>query len=311
MARRPRIHYSGALYHVILRGNAGHPVFTDDVDRTRFCLLLQEGIERFGCHVYAFSLLDTQAHLALQVNEQPLAKIMQSLLFRYTQWYNRRHGLFGHVFYGRYKANVVDPDNYLLQLVRYIHLNPWRAGVVRRPEEHVWSSHRYYMGSAGAPWLETGTVLRAFGEDEGTARRAYAGFVASGMPKDAEEEFDWEGSDGRVIGSEAFAARVESAARGGARRRVSLEEVVGAVCSVYGRGRDDLARKGKGRRAAEARAVVAMLVQEEGITVTSAARAFGRDTSTLTAGASRLRGRLERDEALRERIEQVRGALPR
>ncbi|MFH1185948.1 MAG: transposase [Chloroflexota bacterium] len=145
MARKPRIHYAGALHHVILRGNAGDDVFSDDVDRTKFCLLVQEGIERFEHRVHAFCLMGTHVHVALQVRERPLSRIMQNLTFRYTQWYNRRHARIGHLFHGRYKANLVDVDTYLVSLVRYIHLNPVRAGMVERPEDYRWSSHRFYV----------------------------------------------------------------------------------------------------------------------------------------------------------------------
>lgn len=158
MARKARIHYPGALYHVILRGNAGEQVFSDDVDRTKFCLLVQEGIERFGHRVHAFCLMSTHVHLAVQVGDGALSRIMQNLAFRYTQWYNRRYGRIGHLFHGRYKANVVEVDSYLVSLVRYIHLNPVRAGMVDRPEEYGWSSHRFSMGAGEVPWLERGFV---------------------------------------------------------------------------------------------------------------------------------------------------------
>ena len=113
MARKPRVHYIGALYHVMVRGNDGQNIFTDEEDRYRFYLFLQEGVEKFGHRIHAFCLMNNHVHLAIQVGEKPLSRIMQNLCFRYTQWFNSRQKRVGHLFQGRYKAIVVDADVYL------------------------------------------------------------------------------------------------------------------------------------------------------------------------------------------------------
>jgi len=138
MPRKPRIHYPGALYHVMLRGNGGADVFLEDGDRYRFYLLLQEGVERFGFRIHAFCLMDYHIHLALQVGEISLSRIMQNLSFRYTQWINWRTKRKGHLFQGRYKAILIEEDEYLLQLVAYLHLNPVRAGMIDNPIDYRW-----------------------------------------------------------------------------------------------------------------------------------------------------------------------------
>jgi REP element-mobilizing transposase RayT len=124
MARKPRVYYPAALYHVILRGNGGQEIFFGKEDRFRFYLLLQEGIERYGHQVHAFCLMTNHVHLAIQVGEVGLPRIIQNLAFRYTRWVNWRQNRTGHLFQGRYKAVLVDADSYLLELSRYIHLNP-------------------------------------------------------------------------------------------------------------------------------------------------------------------------------------------
>ena len=124
MARKPRVYYPGALYHVTLRGNAGQTIFFDNRDRIRFYLFLQEGIERFRHRIHAFCLMSNHLHLAIQVADIPLSRIIQNLSFRYTRWINWRRGQSGHLFRGRYKAVLVDADAYLLELTHYIHLNP-------------------------------------------------------------------------------------------------------------------------------------------------------------------------------------------
>ena len=100
MARKPRVHFPGALYHVILQGNDGQTIFFDDKDRTRFYFLLQEGVERFGHRIHAFCLMGNHVHIAIQVSEVSLSRILQNLSFRYTRWVNRRQGRSGHLFQG-------------------------------------------------------------------------------------------------------------------------------------------------------------------------------------------------------------------
>ncbi len=142
MARKPRIHVAGGTYHVMLRGNAGQPIFFSDEDRYHLYLLLQEGSARFDYRVHAFCCMGNHLYLALQVGEIPLSKSMPNLAFRYTRWVNRREKRLGHLFQGRYKALLVERDNYLLELVRYIHLNPVRAGLVKQPEGYREEFHR-------------------------------------------------------------------------------------------------------------------------------------------------------------------------
>ena len=155
MARKPRVHCPGALYHVMLRGNGGQEIFFSQEDRFRFYLLVQEDIERYGHKVHAFCLMTTHVHLAIQVGEIGLPRIIQNLAFRYTRWGNWRQSRTGHLFQGRYKAVLVDADTYLLELTRYIHLNPVRSGIVRIPEDYPWSGHRAYLGLETIPWLTT------------------------------------------------------------------------------------------------------------------------------------------------------------
>ena len=164
MACKPRVHYPGALYHAILRGNSGQTIFFDDNDRTRFYLLIQEGVERFGHRIHAFCLMTNHVHLAIQIADISLSRILQNLSFRYTRWVNWRQGKTGHLFQGRYKAVLIDADTYLQELTRYIHLNPVRAGMVRETEKYLWSSYRAYLGLETIPWLTTDWVLSQFSE---------------------------------------------------------------------------------------------------------------------------------------------------
>ena len=162
MPRKPRLHYPGACYHVILRGNSGQDIFIDKKDRSKFLFLLQEGIEKFKHRIHAYCLMTNHIHLAVQVGDIPLSRIIQNVSFRYTRYFNRRKNQVGHLFQGRYKAILIDVDSYLLKLVRYIHNNPVRAGMVKSPGQYSWSSHGAYLGRASIPWLITDWILSQF-----------------------------------------------------------------------------------------------------------------------------------------------------
>ena len=160
MPRKPRIHFPGAVYHVMLRGNGGQNIFSDDSDRSRFLLILQQEQELSGCRIHAYCLMNNHVHLALQVANIPLSKIMQKVGFRYTQYCNRKQKRTGHLFQGRFKAILVDQNNYLLELVRYIHLNPLRAKLVDNPDHYRWSSHISYRKGVDTSWLTTDWIRR-------------------------------------------------------------------------------------------------------------------------------------------------------
>jgi REP element-mobilizing transposase RayT len=124
MARKPRIHFPGALYHVITRGNRRQGIFQDEKDLEQFLTYLSNCKNRFPFCLYAYALMQNHLHFLIEVGEIPLSRIMQSLLFGYAHYFNRRYREVGHLFQGRYKAILCDKDAYLLELVRYIHLNP-------------------------------------------------------------------------------------------------------------------------------------------------------------------------------------------
>ena len=135
MSRKPRLYFPGALYHVLLRGNGGQAIFFEHTDYHHFYKLLAEGHARFDHRIHGFCLMNNHVHLAIQTGSQPLSPIMQNVSFRYTRWINKWQKRVGHLFQGRYKALLVDQERYLLALIRYIHLNPIRAGIVKELAE--------------------------------------------------------------------------------------------------------------------------------------------------------------------------------
>jgi REP element-mobilizing transposase RayT len=209
MARKPRLHLPGGLYHIIWRGNEQRDVFFDDGDRERFYGLLSEGVERFGYRVHGFCLMSNHVHLVVQSGDDTLSGPLQNLAFRYTQAVNRKRGRVGHLFQGRYKALLVDQDQYLLELVRYVHLNPVRARLVRDPDQYTWSAHRAYLGRMALPWLTTESVLGQLGGTPAVARERYARFVAEGIGQGHRPEFYSGDEDSRVVGDERFVEQLQ------------------------------------------------------------------------------------------------------
>lgn len=307
MARKPRLHYPGALYHVTLRGNAGQAIFFDNRDRTRFYFLLQEGIERFRHRIHAFCLMSNHIHLAIQVADIPLSRIIQNLSFRYTRWINWRQSRSGHLFQGRYKAVLVDADSYLLELIRYIHLNPVRAGIVKEPQEYPWSGHRAYLGREVIPWLTTDWVLSQFSKRESLARSAYERFIEDGKKEGHQKQYSMGlGTDHRILGDDEFIERVLDQKDKKPRRRVSLDRIIREVCKSFSIEEGQFLVSGKDHNLSKARGMVAWLVMEYGIgTLGELSGRTGRDVTTLSSAARRLQIRSQTDFDLAEKMRKL------
>lgn len=177
MARKPRLHIPGAFHHVILRGNDKQRIFFTANDRFHLFDLIGEGTARFDHRVHAYCLMSNHVHLLIETGTIPLSNVVQNFAFRYTQHINRTRSRTGHLFQGRFKSFLVDADSYLMELVRYIHLNPVRANLAQTAGSYRWSSHGAYSGKISISWLTTGFVLSMFSERESVARRKYQDFV--------------------------------------------------------------------------------------------------------------------------------------
>jgi putative transposase len=202
MARPLRIEYPGAVYHITSRGNEKKPVFKDDQDRYTFLHTLGAVNKRYHWICHAYCLMGNHYHLLIETPDGNLSIGMRQLNGVYTQYFNKRHKRTGHLFQGRYKAILIQRESHLLEVCRYVVLNPVRAGVVARPEEWQWSSYRATAGHARRPsCLTTEWVLEQFGTTRGKAERAYRTFVRGGIGK----ESIWTAVTGQVIlGEQGF-----------------------------------------------------------------------------------------------------------
>jgi len=213
MARPLRIQFAGALYHVTSRGNARAPIFLGDSDRHLFLDVLGAAIERSQWLCHAYCLMTNHYHLVLETPRPNLSRGMRQLNGLYTQRFNRRHERVGHIFQGRFTGILVERESHLLELARYVVLNPVRAGMVGAAEDYRWSSLRAALGMAPTPrWLSHRALLSEFG-----SRSRYREFVGEGMGSPP----PWNALRGNVLGSEDFAKRVGE----GLEERVDEEEI--------------------------------------------------------------------------------------
>ena len=222
MTRPLRIEFPGALYHVTSRGNAGQDIYLVERDRLDFLRFLRDAVERKHWTCYGYCLMTNHNHTLVQTPEPNLSTGMQLLNSRYAQRFNRAHGRTGHVFQGRYKAILVEKESYLLELARYIVLNPVRAGITREPGDWRWSSYNATCGEVSAPsWLETNWLLNQFGESPREAIRAYRRFVNAGLNR----ESVWTGlRNDMYLGSETFVGRMQQLVNPESVRGISLAQ---------------------------------------------------------------------------------------
>jgi len=182
MARPLRLEFPGAIYHVTSRGDRQEAIYEGDADRQQWLDILSKICERYNWRVHAYCLMDNHYHILLETADGNLSKGMRQLNGVYTQYFNRQHNRVGHVYQGRYKAILVEKDSYLLELSRYVVLNPIRAGMIKNMDEWHWSSYLVTIGKLQPPdWLEVDWLLSQFGFQRNRARCRYIDFVQEGI----------------------------------------------------------------------------------------------------------------------------------
>ena len=207
MGRPLRIVYPGAYYHVTSRGNERKDVFMSQKDREQFLSYLESAVNRYDAVIHAYCLMSNHYHLILETPSGNLSKIMQHINGAYTNYFNLKRKRCGHLFQGRFKAILVEADEYAQELSRYIHLNPVRATIVNRPEEYRWSSYLDYTGERKCPdWLETSLILEYFGNGEDRYGK-YRIFVEEMLGSEYTSPFTGVVAS-TILGSENFVYRV-------------------------------------------------------------------------------------------------------
>lgn len=268
MPRRLRVEFEGAIHHVMSRGNARQDIVHDDDDRQRLIDDLERTVIRSGWELLAFVVLSNHLHLLVKTPQANLARGMQAFLSGYAHWSQRRRGRPGHLFQGRYKAELVEDESYYWTVSRYIHLNPVRAGLVSHPAAWCWSSYPgYAAGSQRRSWVGYDTLLRAWRGEYGgkDSAAAYCRFVDAGVAEPPASPFR-EAFGGWVLGSARFVERVRALAgpvvadpaapEARALAGLTVDAVLAAVACYYGLPGEELSRR---HGAMEARAAAAWL----------------------------------------------------
>lgn len=327
MPRKARLDAPGTLHHVMIRGLEGREILRNDEDRENFLSRLGQLVKKTGDRILAWALMDNHVHLLLFSGPSGLSTLMRKLLTGYAGWFNRKHRRTGHLFQNRYKSIVCEEEPYLVELVRYIHLNPYRASNVRSLEEldnYPWSGHSVLIGKARNDWQERDYVLARFGKGKSKGIRAYRRYMEEGKNAGRRPELvggglirslggwskvlslrargEQEESDPRVLGSGDFVHTIMKEAdekllrqMKSRREKGSIDDVIKKMCKEAKVAEEEL-RGGRQRKEVSAlRARIAyQLCREMGISMAEAARKLGVGTPAV-AMAIRKREREKQD----------------
>jgi putative transposase len=312
MARKPRIHFPGAFYHVIARGNRRQKIFLEDEDYTLYLAFLREYKQRDRFFLYAYALMPNHVHLLIEVDQVPLSRLMQCLQFRYCRNFNIKYKKWGHLFQGRYKAILCEKDSYFLELSAYIHLNAVRAGLVDDPGKYPWSSYSFYLTDSNHDGLiDTEFLLRQFSNNPSPARKAYADFVIRRIGQGYREDL-YEVKDQCLLGSEEFVDHIRHSHDDQPRRRydISLNEIVTAVGSTLDIPTELFFSLSRNRRGARGRSAAGYLARKLcGARTKTVAAHFNRDPAVLSQGINNLEQRLLIDKPLAENLNTLEAML--
>ena len=311
MPRKPRLNLPGAIYHVMMRAKEGEKLFSAKSDRLFFYDLLEEGTDRFGYKVHAFCLLPDSISLVLQVGDTSISRLMQNLTFRYTRHLNQRRGRSGPLFQGRFKGVVIDADQYLLDLVGYVHNSPVRDKLAKSADAYSWSSHRAYLGKDKLPWLTTEDVLSRLAKRQDTAVKRYKAMVTAGKSEGYRPEFHWGGDDPRVLADKRFLKKaLKAPAKKG--KPPSVNAIVKAVCAAYDVKPAELSTPSRARLLSEARGAVGWLAREtDAAPLVEIANRFNRDLSSLSRAVTRVEMLEAQDSSFSKDLRAMQKALMR
>jgi len=292
MARKRRQIQAGYCYHVMLRGNGGQDIFKDDADRTRFCLLLQYASEKHKLNIHGFCLMGNHVHIVIQPLTSNLSTGMHALAFRYAQHFNRKYKRRGYLYQDRYKAVLVQSGSYLRRLVRYVHLNPVRARIVKRPGDYHWSSYRAYIGEDDFTWFIRNLILDTFSDESNNGVKNLLEYTQMNDDEAREEATEIRKSFRRgAYGDKEFLdkwrpilgedeVRKEIHLRGA--DEITLESIAKIVCCRLGTTLEEVRSDKRSKQLVQARTVMACLTRRLCAgSISSLGRYISRDPTTL------------------------------
>ena len=308
MARPIRIEYPGAVYHVICRGNNRQGIYRDDEDRRRYLEKLSYYCQDKKVDLLAYCLMSNHVHLLLETPQGNLSKMMQAFQTSYTVYFNKRHGRTGHVFEQRYKAMLVEKDNYLLQVSRYIHLNAMSAKLAERAQDYRWCSYGSYLKGRGIPGLKTETVLGQLNGSKTRQLQQYREYVEGGQ----EERLKNPAPEVRqqiYVGGEEF---IEATQKRGkvlpiTERRYSLRRIIKSVSAVTGIGETEMRQRQRGEAIKASREMLCYVARHHGqVRMSELAKLLQvKESSTPSHAVRRAEERLKVEANFRRLLDQV------
>jgi REP element-mobilizing transposase RayT len=308
MARPIRIEYPGAVYHVICRGNNRQGIYRDDEDRRRYLEKLSYYCQDKKVDLLAYCLMSNHVHLLLETPQGNLSKMMQAFQTSYTVYFNKRHGRTGHVFEQRYKAMLVEKDNYLLQVSRYIHLNAMSAKLAERAQDYRWCSYGSYLKGRGIPGLKMETVLGQLNGSKTRQLQQYREYVEGGQ----EERLKNPAPEVRqqiYVGGEEF---IEATQRRGkalptTERRYSLQRIIKSVSAVTGIGETEMRQRQRGEAIKVSREMLCYVARHHGqVRMSELAKLLQvKESSTPSHAVRRAEERLKVEANFRRLLDQV------
>lgn len=284
MARLPRLHIPGGFYHVTLRGNHRQPIFFRQGDQELLDTVFCEAIQRHEARVHAYCWMTNHLHALIQVSAEPLGRIMSGIASRYARTVQSRFETTGHLFERRYHAVLLDAERRLLAVVRYIHLNPVRAGIAPDPALYRWSSHDVYLGQRSCPWVTTDFALGLLSADPVQARSNYTNLMQGSQTCQwGQELLAPNRRQPGILGDDQFVARV-TGLLDGVTSQPSLHALVLECSRRFGIDARRLAAAGNGKRFARARAWIAHeATTRTNVSVAAVGRHLGRSESAMRA----------------------------
>lgn len=309
MSRPLRIEYPGAFYHITARGNERKDIFRDERDRERFLSYLETAVVRYKAVIHVYCLMNNHYHLLMSTPAGNLSQIARHINGAYTVYFNKRHHRFGHLFQGRYKAILVDADEYAGELSRYIHLNPVRAGLANLPERYSWTSYLNYIGRRKAPgWQMTDWLLQYFGKAPAEAQRKYRAFVEAKIGT-AERNPLKEAIAFTILGRPDFIEEIKGKYLVDKERNRDIPAVAAltrqAPQKIAERVRLEFQDSPKHSR----KAVIYLSHQFSGLSLKEIGRLFSIKESAVSQASSRFEKALSETAWLREKVDKVREAL--
>jgi putative transposase len=281
--RQPRIHISNSIHHVMIRGNNRQRIFFADEDFRRFLTIVSESAEKFDHKIIAYCLMHNHAHLLVHIYDAPLSTVMQKINFRYARWLNHKEKRIGHLFQGRYRSIEVGDEDYLVNLCRYIHLNPVAAKIVNTADNYPWSSHQYYIENNYPPWIESNLMLTTI---KNKTNLCYSDFMMQPVDRETWKPAVYISDTGKIIYNDDALRNLQhsrSAFNPVVQHHLTDEEVLNIICRELNIQRSVLFGTSKNHVTAKQRILVAnYLLQYCGKNISEVARLFQRTHGTLS-----------------------------